>query len=233
MTLKAISAHYEFLMTGRQYELDGAAVCEKTAFTKRDIDTMKRLMSSEMTAAWESLDNAVGGNWLPRVFDALWQVSMDWERARSHKGGSRKCAAKRKVNQIKGATTRLECLLNELDAIARPAGGGPARNPDQWPDSPSLRLQLEDLKDRCSRFDAGKMSPDSWVNAVVSARERGREYLRALVKLLDEMGFPFGEKRTPPTGLIDLADAAAGADGGIDYDAFYAVLQPERKRRSG
>lgn len=199
------------------------------AFSQRDQETMRRLLSAP--AAWCDFERDVGVEWLPPVFDALWITNLDWGAVRHDGVKSRKTSAGAKIEQIKGAAAKLERLLDELHVLLAPTGGGPGRNPDAWPDSPALRSELAALAERCQTFDPEHMGNEYFVNMALAAREANRVYLRALVAKLDEIGFPFGEGRTPCKPLIDLADIAANTDGAIDYDAFYAVLQPEKKRR--
>lgn len=232
---KQLLAHYEQLMAGRKYERNGIATLEggRASFASRDLETMDRLLQPEMVTAWEEIEASIGTAWLPRLFDALWVANLNWNGIRSIGGKSRKSLIASKLKQIMGAIGKLEIILDEFHELASPAGGGPGRNPDAWPDNPFLRLELAALAERCGKFNAENMSCEQFINTAFAAREAGRAYLRALVAKLDEMGFPFGENRTPTNVLINLADAAANADGTIDYDAFYSVLQPVRKKRSG
>lgn len=231
---RVVLEHYDQLMKGFQRERNGIVIREggRESFSDEDMQAMDQLLKQEMTTAWRDLEANVGCDWLPRVFDALWMSKLNWNAVRNYCGDSRRVVTERKVAQITSAASKLENLLNELRGIAAEAGGGPSRYPDRWPDSPSLRLELEALKYRCSMLDVKQMSPDHWVNAASSARESVRAYLHALVAKLDEIGFPFGEKRVPTPGLCELADAVDGATGAIDYDAFYKVLRLVKKNIS-
>lgn len=225
--------HHKKLMTGVQREVNGVMVREggEEGFEEDDLETIARLL--KMNAAWIEIEETIGTNWLPRLFDALWITNRKWDDLRNVEGKNRGRLVANKLKQITGAIDKLEGLLSEFHDLTAPVGGGPARNPDAWPDSLFLRQELSSTKERCEKFHYEKMSSETFVNEALGARESGRLYLRALVAMLDEMAFSFGENRTPSKALIDLADAAAGADGAIDYDAFYSILQPERKKRSG
>lgn len=232
----ALIAHYQQLIAGtsRRVVKQGISVGMSTAweFGTGDLETMKRLMDRDVTGqSWRDLEAENGADWLPRVFDALWTSNHDWLWVRNDGQKTRKALAAAKITQIKSATEKLGRLLDEFRSIVAPTGAGPGQNLDAWPDSPALRNALSSLTERCERFDLAGMRHNPAANAVLSARESGREYLRALVATLDGMEFRFGEKRTPSKALIDLADIAAGTEGAIDYDAFYAVLQPEKKSR--
>jgi hypothetical protein len=212
-------------------QLSKGSWMEEASRQQRDQEMIQRLLAAP--AAWCALENEVGVKWPPLVFEVLWVVNHDWNAVRNPGGKSRKASAVTKIKQITGTAKKLERLLNGLHKLVAPIGGMYARNPDAWPDSPVLRSELDALVERCQRFDPEHMANTSHMNAALSARESGRAYLHALVAGLDEIGFPFGENRTPSKALIDLADIAAGAKGTIDYDAFYAVLRPEKKKRRG
>jgi hypothetical protein len=217
-------------MKGRRHESAGNVIIEggREAFSKLDINAMDKLLApGNVAAAWRELENSIGSEWLPHIFDALWMSNLNWAEIRS-----RRALIKSKAGQIAAAAGKLETLLDEFHSLVAHSGGGCGRTPDNYPDSPLLRDQLKFLVEKCKRYDVTQQSADGYVNQVLSVREAGREYLHALVKLLDEIGFPFGEKRTPPSPLIFLAEEVTGNTGAISYDAFYSVLQPERKKRT-
>lgn len=231
---KVLLKHYEVLMKGVERERSGVVIREggREGFSSRDLNTMSRLLKPETVAAWEEIEKTVGTNWLPRLFDVFWMVNLDWNNIRNDGDKSRKVSISAKLKQITGAIGKLENLLDELHDITAPAGGGP-HAPDRYPDGISLRKELVYAREKCESFETKNMASSRWENEGFGVRESARAYLHALVARLDEIGFDFGEKRTPPEWLINLAAAATDdANGVIDYDALYKVLQPDKKRIS-
>jgi hypothetical protein len=233
-----VVAHYKLLMEGTRREQNGAVIREggREGFTKHDLDTMDRLLAVQHANAWVKLENAVGSEWLPHVFDALWVANLDWEKIRS-----RRSLVKNKAEQIVSTSEKLIGLLDEFHSLIAHAGGGPSVT--QWihdehgeslcveyPERIQLRSTLLELIKNARLYDETQQSAESYVNAVLTLRQKGREYLRALAELLAKMGFPLRDKGMPPDALIGLADAAAGGNGAVDYKAFYDVFVLARKK---
>lgn len=172
----------------------------------RDVEAMKALVSCAAVASWNSMSDTVGDNLLPALFEALWQANLDWESIRKDGDSTRIVAAKEISEEIERKAMEIERLLNTLDDAMAPLANIGFRHPDKWPDSPSLRNELNCLKARCKSFiESDEPSCFTEVNASLAGRKTGGEYARALVRLLQDAEALKVDKRGFVAKLANLA----------------------------
>lgn len=198
-----------------------------------DGGAIQRLIKKQRADSWMRLEawlGEPGEKWLPVVFDALWMADIDYEFLRDKMGGykgSDTCEAARLVSEIEEIARKIESKLDRLTMVARATA---SRKPDRWPDSPRLRVELSDLLERCEKFQPGEFE-DTALRAALSRRESSpaNEYIRGVVALLNEYGFPFSENRTPPPGFVELCGAGFGMEEGVSENAVRRVLKEGMK----
>jgi hypothetical protein len=197
---------------------------------------------------------------LVRVFDAAWIAALDFGAVRIHRGARRKAEAKIIVEDIADTVERLNKQLDRLKSVGGGWFGAarfPDCWPDN-PSLRSALSELADRCERflvLGKFVAqeehlGRIEIDGqpkrvptipetnglyyedFVNSALYSQKssENKEYARALIAILKEIDFPFGEKNTPPDGLSDIASAAIDKAGGVSYDDLWRALRfPDKK----